>query len=1210
MKAFLSNGRMPILEKLKSRSVSLVGFLILLWLPGFLSAQSIFQNIKWQDGLSAKQVRCLYKDATGFLWIGTSNGLNRFDGAVVKRYKSGRHEKNLFINALHPIDGQDKLLLGLRQGVTIFDKKTATFSKDARFDALNNLTVVTIESDPLGRLWIGTTSRIFIFESGKLWPIAQLMPEASMFGSNDFFLSALVLDTARHGFWVAGRTPVFIDYQAKKVYSKANNVLKSPILEVNNVHALAIDGKSNVWYGCDDDPSLNFWDIKTNRVQKYLNLDGRKISEGCNHLFVDHQGRLWISTWLFAAFMKEPGKPIKMLNYSQNQEYTIGYGHFRDAIEDAEGNIWLGTINGVSKSQANYPLTSIYQLPNFKFFLETGFAHANYISVDGSMIMACKEDGIVAYNTNDGTYRRYAVSDKELIKNRFVMTVKAGDTWWFAGNDGIYYLEKGASQLKSFKNIKKSTPTKYANFIFVDDFGKIWFQIEGDAIYRHDPVLKKTDRFDGKDEKFGRFVFGNCDSFVKLKKSNHDILFSMPWKGLLRFNHDTQKFVFSASHGVQDLDILQIAEDDQGAIWASVGGRGILKMNTEGEVLDSINSANGLFYDYITSIDIDAKGAVWGATREGLMFFNPNTRAVTKVDIDLGKTLQDYFNFVTIAQGKVYAVMLDHIVVIDPLRFAGIPVKKPPFITSVQVLGTEKVSLQRNNLLELEPDEDFITFQYASLNHRDIPSLQYSYQLEGIDKGWVNAARSITASYTNLLPGDYTFKVRSTNQFGAWMNSARTLKVFVRPYWWQTWWFIAFCCLMFFGSLFFAYRAYLRRKQKIRFDNTIDYFANSVYGDNSVTEICWDIARNCISQMRFEDCVVYLLNEQKNILVQQAAYGPKNPKGFEIVNPIEIPVGKGIVGAVALSGKPLIISDTRKDDRYVVDDLARLSEIAVPILHEGKVIGVIDSEHTNRNFFHEKHLKTLTTVAAISANKIAEALAKSQAHKQELMVLEIQKMLAESQLMALRAQMNPHFVFNCLNSIQECIVTRKYAEASKYLNKFSKLFRLVLNNSGKKLVSLEEERLVLELYLELELMRFEQSFSYQIVLDPRLDENQILLPSMLLQPYVENALWHGLMSKDGDRQMLIEFVMIDEDTFLCRIDDNGVGRKKSFEFKSQNSKPKNHKSMGLAISKDRIDILSLQGNHASVRIIDKYDPEGHATGTLVEVELSTYLKTP
>ncbi|MDQ6480738.1 histidine kinase [Dyadobacter sp. LHD-138] len=1177
-------------------------------IPLFLPAQTIFQNLKWQDGLSAKQVRALHKDRDGFLWIGTTNGLNRYDGAVIKQYKNGDGAKNPYINSIKSFNGNDTLLIGTRKGLMLFDKRTGRFLTDHRFDVLKEDVIASIQEDNSNRIWIGTrlgtSSKIYIYDQGKIFPVTSFFSEAKILDKEDYALSTMVWDTARNGFWVAASKPFFIDLKTRKVYSREYNPLHLPLLNFANVHAIAVDRHGNVWYGSDDDPSLNFWDWRKNTIRKYLELDGIVLNEGCNRLFIDSKDRLWISTWLFSAFIKEPDKPIKKIPYSQNETYTIGYGHFRDIIEDEEENVWIGTINGVSKSQAQYPLVAIYKLPSFRFLLQTGFAQANHISIDGDVIMASKEDGVVAYNMIDGTYKKYVVPD--LMRNRFTMSAKYKDTWWFAGEDGLFFLKKGDATLKRLNPGKGNLAGRLVNFVFADHKGKIWFHVMQDAIYRYDPETGKIDRYDGTEADHGLFTYNNCQSFVELR--NHNIYFAMNGTGLLKFDYATEQFSVLPVSNPHEFYVSKLVEDQVGNIWSAPAGRGILGMNQKGGVIDSVDTSNGLLYDHISSIGIDARGAIWAASREGLMFFNPATRAVTKVEIEMGKTLQDYWNNLTIASGKVYAVMLDHIAVIDPFRFARIPVKKSPNLTSVKIFGEEKTDFENNGFLEVEPDEDYLTFQYASFSHRDIPSLQYSFQLEGIDKDWVNAGRGITASYTNLLPGKYIFKVRSTDEQGTWMREITVLHVLVKPHWWQTWGFYFICFLIVLILLFLVYRNLQDRRQKRSIEKTIDYFANSVYGENSVNEICWDIARNCISQLRFEDCVVYLLDAEKNRLVQKAAYGPKNPKGHEIINPIEIEVGKGIVGTVASIGKPLIIGDTRKDERYIVDDEVRQSEIAVPILHDGKVIGVIDSEHHQKNFFTEDHAKALTTIASISANKIAEAIAEGQAQEKEIMLLEINKMLAESQLKALRAQMNPHFVFNCLNSIQECIVTEKYKEASKYLTKFSKLFRMVLNNSGRNLVSVEEEREVLELYLELEQMRFEQSFSYVIMVDEALEEDQVCLPSMLVQPYVENALWHGLMHKDGERELMIEFRKINEELFLCRIEDNGIGRLKSFELKEQNSKSKRHESRGLQISKDRIDLLQRQGNHASLKITDKYDAGGQGTGTLIEIELSTYLK--
>lgn len=158
----------------------------------------------------------------------------------------------------------------------------------------------------------------------------------------------------------------------------------------------------------------------------------------------------------------------------------------------------------------------------------------------------------------------------------------------------------------------------------------------------------------------------------------------------------------------------------------------------------------------------------------------------------------------------------------------------------------------------------------------------------------------------------------------------------------------------------------------------INYFATSLYRENTVDQILWDIAKNCISKFGFQDCVIYLLNEETNHLEQRAAYGPKNPVDHEITNCIQVPVGKGVVGYVAQTGKPELVPDTTRDDRYILDEKFRYSELAVPILYQNKVIGVIDSEHDDKNFFNTHHLNLLTTIAALGANKIMRAIAEEE----------------------------------------------------------------------------------------------------------------------------------------------------------------------------------------------------------------------------------------
>jgi signal transduction histidine kinase len=189
-------------------------------------------------------------------------------------------------------------------------------------------------------------------------------------------------------------------------------------------------------------------------------------------------------------------------------------------------------------------------------------------------------------------------------------------------------------------------------------------------------------------------------------------------------------------------------------------------------------------------------------------------------------------------------------------------------------------------------------------------------------------------------------------------------------------WFAIFILLLALtGVLSTVFIFWIRTlKRQIRSERILNYFATSLYGQNTIDDIFWDVAKNCISQLKFEDCVIYYFDPVQNMLVQKAAYGPKNPDKHEIINPIQIPFGKGIVGAAAASQTTVIVPDTSKDDRYIVDDRHRHSEMAVPILLEGKLFGVIDSEHSSKNFYTPFHAQMLEKIAGICSNKISRHL--------------------------------------------------------------------------------------------------------------------------------------------------------------------------------------------------------------------------------------------
>lgn len=201
--------------------------------------------------------------------------------------------------------------------------------------------------------------------------------------------------------------------------------------------------------------------------------------------------------------------------------------------------------------------------------------------------------------------------------------------------------------------------------------------------------------------------------------------------------------------------------------------------------------------------------------------------------------------------------------------------------------------------------------------------------------------------------------------------------------------------------------------------------------------------------------------------------------------------------------------------------------------------------------------------------------------------------------------MNPHFIFNTLSSIQHYISNHDTDAALKYLSKFAKLMRKIMENSKQQMITVAEEINALNLFLELEVMRFDKKFEYHIVIDPDIDQNYDRIPSMLIQPYVENAIKHGLLPKVG--HCLISITLQKQnDTILCCIEDNGIGRENSKKFKI--NRVQQHKSMGMSITQERLDILNASlSSNINCEIIDMYEnaePAGTKVRLVIPLEVN------
>jgi LytS/YehU family sensor histidine kinase len=275
------------------------------------------------------------------------------------------------------------------------------------------------------------------------------------------------------------------------------------------------------------------------------------------------------------------------------------------------------------------------------------------------------------------------------------------------------------------------------------------------------------------------------------------------------------------------------------------------------------------------------------------------------------------------------------------------------------------------------------------------------------------------------------------------------------------------------------------------------------------------------------------------------------------------------------------------------------------MLDHGKVIGVIASTHAQQDFYTEHYLQLLTIIASQCTDRINKAVAEQEVRRKETQLINLSRNLAISRLKTLQSQMNPHFIFNSLNSIQYFIATNDKQAAMSYLAKFARLVRQILDSSVSGRVKLADELEILTNYISLEQLRLENSFDFTVRVDEKILAENLEIPSLLLQPYVENAILHGLRHLTGRRGKLTVEICKLEAGITCIIEDNGIGRQKAGTLKSPT-----HQSKATELSQRRLSelvrVTSLyQGSR--VNTLDLFDQEGRATGTRVEIMIPIFV---
>ena len=1165
--------------------------------------QPAFYHLSTAEGLSDNQVNSIARDQQGVLWLGTLEGLNSFDGYSITTYYKEQYPA-LQSNQVLQVVCDDKNRIWLRTDacrLTMLDERRQFHSIPVGNDSSNsnpvrhlvltrkygvlalkgncyyyrdenNLQFTPLATQPDSILpqninyFIRYGEDKVLYTGNNKLVVANFsrISESVSLPFDDIDAAAPLNDNELIAFTTKSNTLYRINWRErtiKKVYRNLHDQYGRPmsselrsICRINE-HQFVITARFSGVY---------LFDVAAETVTRWHHdpLDPRSLGgDNTSELLYDSSGYVYImSRTTGAHYFNTRQQAATYKSYFATPDGKVFDGYIQCIAMAGNGRLWIGTQDrlicwdraGNNTRFVNYRLSD-GRSPAEETIRSLAFDKS------GLLWVGTTRYGLLLIDSNGATRKHIAAGPGSPLPSNWITSMahdKNGDLWIGTLN-GLCKMNANTWEVISFRNhpVLKKLSGESIWTIWFDHSGKLWigtygnawcYDSSGESLQQH-PISKGLAN----------------ERAVAFNEDRYNNIYIGSMYGLTVLRPDGSRFQYNRTNGLRNDKCEGILRDEEGQLWIC-NQRCILRFDPATQHFAVLEEGQGFSHGgfRMRSCYKSPDGEFFWASDKGLYYFFPQ-------QLHTSAWVQ-------------------------------------PSVQSIRAGDTTYRFTQYDSLVFPAGNRSY-TFRFISGDLSAPGTTQFQYRLAGYEREWHKPFSPGQAFYSALPPGKYRLELKASRDGKQWYPASYAIAITILKPWWERAWF-KLCCvatvLLLTGSIYW-YAQKKERQREIR--KMINYFAHSGYDQSSVTDILWDICRNCIASLRFEDCVIYLLDEERNVLVQKAAYGPKSTSAYEIVNPIEIPVGKGIVGTVAVTGQPVIVADTSKDERYIVDDMHRLSEITVPLIHEGKVIGIIDAEHQHRNFFTRQHLHALQTIASLCSAKIARAIAVEAMKKSRMELMELNVKMAESKFLHLRLQMNPHFLFNSLSAIQSLIVSQQTTRAYKYLTVFSHFLRSLLDYADKNFITLDEEVTLLRMYMQLESLRFDSSFRYDIQIDDSLGNEEIWIPPLLVQPFAENAIWHGLMHKQGEKKLDIRFTATADDNIMCTIEDNGIGRHHARTLQHKKLRSVIHKSKGIHIVEERLQLLQQKtGKPARVAIEDLFDDNLQPAGTRIIIIIPFY----
>lgn len=819
-----------------------------------------FEHLSMKDGLSMNPIMDIIQDSKGFLWFGTQDGLNKYDGYTFKIFKNSDTDSfsisDNFITAFC-IDKYKRLWVGTLNGLNVYYSEKGTFRKFLKTD-YNFLStkIYSLFNDPDGFIWVGTEKGISIFDPDKMKfiSIKEKFPFMTVLEQK----TVLRIYKDRSGVYWFGTTTGLVSYNPKEQNLKNyySNVGNSESLSNNIILSIFEDFKGNLWFGSLN--GLNKYNKSTGSYKHYYfkkseeqltstkknnALAGINIYSIVNNyggntircMVEDTDGWLWIGTDMELIIFNPNTE--KFINYKKDLINPTGINdHFiRSMYIDHSLNIWVGTLgNGLNKVNLKQKKFTHYQKKiNNPTSLSENYVRSICEDNTGKIWIGTLVGGLCEFNPKNQTFTNYKKcrgQSSDCINDNNVWSVcydTSVNGLWLGTNNGLDFMNLGTKKIVHYIHAEEDLGSISDNTIrniFIDSKGNVWCGTENG--------LNKFDR--------------NTQKFKYYNKLNSDISNNTVWKiaedskgnlwlatndGLNMFNPSTEKFelykqIPSNINSLSQNGVRTIYIDDNEDIWVGTQN-GLNKLNPSTKKITRFNEKDGLPNPFIYAIIEDKNKHLWITTNKGVSEFD---KIKTFKNYDIYDGLQDYeFNTNAAFQSKNGDIYLGGPNGLNKFNPSSLLInKQPPPIQITAIKVMDRPFLNQRDVSEIKEiklnyDENIIYIEFSALDYTNPSRNKYLYKMEGFNENWIDAENTRFITYTNLDPGKYKFMVKGANSDGVWNEEANILFVTILPPFWKTWWFYLLCfvALLFFVFVFIKQRTKNLIRSKAILEETV-----------------------------------------------------------------------------------------------------------------------------------------------------------------------------------------------------------------------------------------------------------------------------------------------------------------------------------------------------------------------------------------------------